>query len=102
MIECKDKNCPFHGNLKIHGMVFTGKVISKKRRKTVTIERELILRVPKFERFMKKRAKIHAHLPECMENKVEEGDVVKVSECRKISKTKSFVVIDVVKKGDKS
>ena len=38
-------------------------------------------------------SKVHAFLPQCID--VKEGDEVKISECRQISKTISFVVIEV-------
>ena len=40
----------------------------------------------------KKRSRIKAHNPECINAK--EGDVVKVSECKPLSKTKNFVIIE--------
>ncbi|MEN6294046.1 MAG: 30S ribosomal protein S17, partial [Methanobacterium sp.] len=43
------------------------------------------------------KSKIQAHLPDCMNVNV--GDSVKIAECRPLSKTKNFVVIEV--KGDK-
>ncbi|MGC8851180.1 MAG: 30S ribosomal protein S17, partial [Candidatus Micrarchaeia archaeon] len=48
-------------------------------------------KVPKYERFEKRRSRIHVHVPECMN--VKEGDRVLIGECRKLSKTKAHVVI---------
>lgn len=91
--ECNDKNCPFHGILPVRGQVFRGKVV-KSYKKSAVIERELIKYVPKYERYMKKRAKLHAHNPSCINAKP--GDIVTIAECRPISKTKSFVIVEVV------
>jgi small subunit ribosomal protein S17 len=91
--ECDDKNCPFHGNLPVRGQILRGKVV-KTYEKSAVIERELIRHVPKFERYMKKRSKLHAHNPACINAKP--GDVVTIAECRPISKTKSFVIVEVV------
>ena len=93
MTECKDKNCGKHGNTKVRGNVFTGKVISDKGNKTVIIERMLTKKVPKYERYKKIRSKITAHNPECIN--AQEGDTVKIGETRRLSKTKSFVVLEV-------
>ena len=98
--KCEDKNCPFHGTLSVRGQLLRGKVV-KTYGKTAVIERELIRYVPKFERYMKKRSKLHAHNPECIRAKP--GDTVTIGECRPISKTKSFVILEVVgNEGDKS
>ncbi|MBN1455027.1 MAG: 30S ribosomal protein S17, partial [Methanomicrobia archaeon] len=40
----------------------------------------------------KRQSKIHAHNPPCINAKV--GDIVKIAECRPLSKTKSFVVVE--------
>ncbi|MEM0480769.1 MAG: 30S ribosomal protein S17 [Candidatus Aenigmatarchaeota archaeon] len=89
--ECNDVRCPWHGHIKVRGKLFVGTVISKKASKTITIERPYVQYVPKYERYMRKRSKIKAHLPDCIEVNV--GDKVLIGETRPISKTKSFVVI---------
>ncbi|MEM4662582.1 MAG: 30S ribosomal protein S17 [Candidatus Diapherotrites archaeon] len=91
---CKDEKCPYHGKVSVRGSLLKGKVISAKAKKTVTVERQLIRYVPKYERYMKARSRIHAHNPECINAKV--GDVVLIGETRKLSKSKSFVVLKVL------
>lgn len=93
-MECKDRNCPFHGNLKTRGRIFKGVVVSDKMRKTVVVKRDLLEYIPKYERYAKKSSKISAHNPPCINAKT--GDTVKIAECKPISKTKSFVVIEVI------
>ncbi len=90
--ECKDKNCPFHGDLKVRGQIIEGRVIRDKMRRTVVVEKEYRHYLRKFERYEKRRSKISAHNPECIAASV--GDAVKIMCCRPISKTKSFVVIE--------
>ncbi len=90
--KCTDNNCPIHGSLRTRGRVFVGKVISSKMGKTVTIEFERRYPVPKYERYEKRRTRIKAHNPECIS--AVEGDVVKIIECRPLSKTKHFVIIE--------
>lgn len=81
----------------IRGAVLTGTVVSARAPKTVTIERIITKYVPKYQRYKKTKSKVKAHIPEGM--KVKEGDVVSIGETRKISKTKNFVVIEIVKEG---
>jgi len=71
-------------------------VVSNKPKNTVVVEREYLHFVPKYERYERRKSRINAHKPECMEINV--GDKVKIGECKKISKTKSFVVIEKVQK----
>lgn len=82
-------------NYPIRGNIFEGKVISAKANKTVTVERELIQYIPKYERYKKIRSRIKAHNPVSINAK--EGDWVKIGETRRISKTKSFIVMEVLK-----
>jgi len=89
---CKDRNCPFHGNLKIRGRQFSGVVVSSKMHSTATVEWERVEHIPKYERYEKKRSKIKVHNPKCIN--ATEGDLVRVSECRPLSKTKNFVIIE--------
>ena len=80
----------------IRGNILEGKVISAKANKTVTVERILPKYVAKYERYMNTRSRIHAHNPESIHAK--EGDMVKIGETRRISKTKSFVVMEILHK----
>lgn len=90
--KCNDKNCPFHGSLKCRGKIFTGVVVSTKMQKTATVEFARQYYLPKYERYEKRRTRIKAHNPECINAK--DGDIVRVSECRPLSKTKNFTVIE--------
>ena len=94
--SCVDKNCHIHGNLKARGRTFEGKII-KKFHKRITIEFERMIYVRKYERYKKSRTKIHARLPDCMEKGINVGDVVKIQECRPISKIIHFVVLEKIK-----
>jgi small subunit ribosomal protein S17 len=93
--ECSDPNCPFHGTLPVRGQVFDCTVVSDKMDNTVVVMREFEKRATKYERFEKRQSKIHAHNPPCIEAK--EGDRVRIAECRPLSKTKSYVVVEVVR-----
>lgn len=94
-MECNDKNCPIHGSLRVRGMIVTGKVVSTRMRKSVVVERDLLKPVSKYKRRAKTKSKLHAHLPECI--KVDLGDEVEIGQTRKLSKTKGWVVLKVIK-----
>ena len=89
---CDDRNCPFHGTLAIRGRVLDGIVHTAKMDKTVIVDREflaILLKIPKI------RTKTRSHpitQPPCID--VKEGDRVRIAECRPISKTVSFVVVE--------
>ena len=91
--ECADDLCPFHGTLSVRGKLLRGTVTSAKAKKMVVVSREYPRPVTKYKRYVRSRSKVHAYLPECVETK--EGDEVMIAECRPLSKTISFVVIEV-------
>jgi len=90
--SCDDRNCPFHGGLSVRGRVLDGIVIGAKMDKTVVVRRDYQLYVPKFKRYERRHSHISAHNPPCLNAK--EGEKVRITECRPISKTVSFVVIE--------
>jgi small subunit ribosomal protein S17 len=69
-----------------------GKVVSAKMMKTVTVERNYQQYNRKYTRYEKRRSRILAHSPPCLE--IHEGDRVKIAECRPISKEVAFVVVE--------
>ena len=94
--ECKDIKCHIHGSLKARGRTFEGKVV-RKLDKRVAIEFERMIYIRKYERYARKKTRIHARLPLCMEKSVNIGDLIKVQECRPVSKIIHFVVIKKLK-----
>jgi small subunit ribosomal protein S17 len=93
-MACSDPRCAEHGSISVRGGMFVGKVRSAKAPKTAIVERELIVKIPKYERYKKIRARVYAHNPECINAK--ENDIVMVGETRKLSKTKSFVILKLL------
>ncbi|MGQ9469672.1 MAG: 30S ribosomal protein S17 [Nitrososphaerales archaeon] len=90
--SCNDKFCPFHGSLSIRGRILEGKAVSIKAKDMAIVEREYLHYIKKYMRYERRRSRIHAHLPSCLG--VNEGDSVKIAECRPLAKTISFVVIE--------
>ena len=89
---CNDRNCPFHGDLPVRGRVLEGSVVSAKMDKTVIVERDYLHYVPKFIRYERRHSRIPSHNPPCID--AEEGDRVIIAECRPVSKTVAFVVVE--------
>ncbi len=98
-MECNDPKCPVHGHLKTRGVDIEGVVVSDKAQRTVVVERPYNVYLQKYERSLRKHSRIRAHNPPCMSAKV--GDRVLISESRRLSKTKSFVVTKVLERESK-
>ncbi|MCZ4283008.1 30S ribosomal protein S17 [Kiloniella laminariae] len=69
--------------------VLQGVVVSDKTDKTITVLVERRVMHPIYKKFIKRSKKYHAHDET---NAVKAGDVVKIRECRPVSKTKSWEV----------
>ena len=70
-----------------------GVVVSNKAERTISVERSYYKFIRKYERYEKRKSKINVHKPDCLDVNV--GDSVKVAECRPLSKTKHFVLVEV-------
>ena len=88
-----EKNNPFNGSLSIRGKLFEGVIINAKAKGTVVIQKESPIYFKKFKRFGRSKNQIQAHVPSNLN--VQEGDYVIAAECRPISKSVSFVVVEV-------
>ncbi len=91
---CEDPKCPWDGSLKVRGRVFEGRVVSTKMNHTVVVRRDYNHLVRKYNRYESRKGVVSAHQPPCIDLKP--GDKVRAMECRPLSKSKSFVVIERV------
>ena len=91
-----DQNCPFYGSLRLRGQIIEGTVSSIGMSNSIIVQREVTRYMKKYERYEKRTRKYAAHLPSCI-GEVESGDNVRIMECRPLSKTVKFCVIE---KGD--
>ncbi len=73
------------------GRIFKG-IVTKKFPNRVVVEFERTVYIPKYERYYKKKTRLHSRLPK--EFNVEVGDYVKVQECRPLSKIIHSIVIE--------
>ena len=78
--------------IKVRGRTFKGKVI-RKFPSRITIEFERTLFIKKYERYAKKKTKLHARMPEFMGDEINLGDLVEIRECRPLSKITHFIVV---------
>jgi len=84
--------------VRTRGRTFQGGVV-KKFEKRAVIEFSRTVKIPKYERFAKKKTRLHARIPEGMDIHV--GDIVKIRETRPLSKIIHFMVTEIVKEGGK-
>lgn len=91
-----DKKCPFTGNVSIRGRILRGVVHSTKMKRTVIIHRKYLHFIKKYQRYQKRHKSFAVHCSPCFEPKV--GDEVVVGQCRPLSKTVRYNVLEVVSK----
>ena len=72
-----------------------GRVISNKKNKSITVLIERKVKHPVIGKYIKRSTKLHAHDEA---NICNEGDVVTIAECRPLSKTKSWQLVDIIEK----
>jgi small subunit ribosomal protein S17 len=71
----------------------TGRVVSNKMDKTVSVLVERLVKHPVYGKYIKRSTKflVHDENIQC-----QEGDVVSITSCRPISKRKTFKLVDVI------
>ncbi len=80
----------------LRGAKFIGTVTSARMHKTATVMWERPHYIRKYERYERRRTKLHAHNPAHLD--AQKGNIVLVEETRPISKTKHFVITKVIGK----
>lgn len=73
----------------------SGRVLSSSRDKTITVLVERKVKHPMYKKILRRSTKIHAHDEN---NESGKGDLVTIQECRPVSKTKSWKLINVIEK----
>jgi small subunit ribosomal protein S17 len=79
---------------KVHRTV-TGRVVSNKMDKTVSVAIERLIKHPVYGKYIRRTTKVLAH---DASNECRIGDRVSITECRPMSKNKSWSVINVVER----
>merc|ERR1711981_180794 len=91
-----DKKCPFVGEVSIRGKLLRGVVHRCFMKNTITIRRDYLHYQKKYRRYEKRHKMISAHCSPAFEAK--SGDEVIIGECRPLSKTVRFNVVEVHEK----
>lgn len=73
----------------------TGRVVSNKMDKTITVLVERRVKHPMYGKYIKRSSKLHAH---DANNECNEGDLVTITSCRPISKSKTWVLDSIVER----
>ncbi|PUT38887.1 30S ribosomal protein S17 [Legionella taurinensis] len=80
-------------NSESNARTIVGKIVSNKMQKTIVVMVERTVKHPKYGKIMKRRTKLHAH----DEQQVGQiGNTVRIRESRPLSKTKSWVLVEVI------
>lgn len=81
------------------GRVLTGRVSSNKGDKTITVTIERRVRHPLYKKYVRRSSKVRAHDEA---NVCNEGDVVTICQCRPISKTKAWKLVEIVTRNEQA
>jgi len=73
-----------------------GKVISDRMDKSVTVLLERQVKHPLYKKYIRRSTKLHVHDEK---NECSIGDMIAIRECRPISKTKSWTLVEVIERG---
>ncbi|KAH9255711.1 archaeal ribosomal protein S17P [Batrachochytrium salamandrivorans] len=92
-----DHKCPFTGNVSIRGRILKGICASTKMQRSIIVRRDYVHYVRKYKRYEKRHHNIAAHASPAFV--IKEGDVITIGECRPLSKTIRFNVIEVEASG---
>ena len=71
----------------------TGRVISDKMDRTITVLVERKVKHPLYGKYIRRSTKLHVHDEN---NECNEGDQVSITECRPMSKTKSWKLAEII------
>jgi small subunit ribosomal protein S17 len=75
----------------------TGRVVSNKMDKTVTVLIERKVKHPIYGKYIRRSSKLHVHDEQ---NACREGDLVSIEQCRPLSKTKAWRLVDIIERGE--
>jgi small subunit ribosomal protein S17 len=77
----------------------TGKVVSNKMDKTITVLVERVVKHPVYGKYIKRSTKMMAHDEQ---NTCHEGDLVSITSCRPISKNKTFKLVEILESANRA
>ena len=75
----------------------TGRVVSNKMDKTATVLIERKVKHPIYGKYIRRSTKLHVHDEQ---NACREGDTVTIEQCRPLSRTKSWRLVEIIERGE--
>jgi small subunit ribosomal protein S17 len=72
-----------------------GRVVSNKMQKTITVLLERQVKHDLYGKYGRRSTKVHAHDEK---GDCREGDLVRITECRPLSKTKNWKVVEILER----
>jgi len=75
----------------------TGRVVSNRMDKSATVLIERRVKHPVYGKYIRRSTKLHVH---DAENACQEGDLVTIEQCRPLSRTKSWKLVEIVGRSD--
>jgi small subunit ribosomal protein S17 len=75
--------------------ILTGRVVSSKMQKTITVAVERLERHAKYGKYVRRTTKLLAHDEQ---GESREGDLVAITECRRLSRRKSWRLVRVLER----
>ena len=73
----------------------TGRVVSDKMEKSAVVLVERRVRHPLYGKYIRRSSKLHVHDEN---NDCKQGDTVTIRECRPVSRTKNWMLVEVVER----
>eukprot|EP01084_Bolivina_argentea_P261753 442479_1 len=92
-----DKKCPFTGNVSIRGRIIRAQVKTQKMKNSLIITRNYLHWVQKYQRYMKRHKNFAVHVSPAFD-RIRNGDDVVVGQCRPLSKTVRYNVLEHIPK----
>ncbi len=78
-----------------HPNTLEGRVVSDKMDKTITVMIQRQVKHAIYKKYIRRSTKVHAH---DAQGECREGDLVRIEECRPLSKTKNWRVVEVLER----
>lgn len=75
----------------------TGRVVSDKMNKTITVIIERLVRHPIYGKYVRRSTKFHVHDEN---NECRQGDLIMIEQCRPLAKTKSWKLVKVLDRAE--
>ncbi|KHF25433.1 30S ribosomal protein S17 [Solemya velum gill symbiont] len=79
----------------VSNRTLTGRVVSNKMDKSITVVVERKVKHPLYGKYVRRSTKVHAH---DANNECRTGDVVMVEQCRPLSKSKRWQLVEIIER----